>query len=46
MYHNNSARTELSSDEGMLAQFLFTNNVFAMLNKVLQSPWLSIILSE
>ena len=27
---NNSSRTESSSDEGMVAQFLFTNSVFAM----------------
>ena len=32
---NNSARTESSSDEGMVAQFWFTNSVFAMLNKAL-----------
>ena len=32
---NNSVRTESSSDEGMVAQFWFTNSVFAMLNKAL-----------
>ena len=32
---NNSARTESSSDDGMVAQFWFTNSVFAMLNKAL-----------